>query len=179
MKYYDREFRVLLTGLLTGYRKMIEQSLAVSKDPNYHLFANDTKKQIDEALKVVKPNVYNSAPEGKVKKLEADTQAHLQKMEKEYQDKIAELEKNFDKRIKAKLEILKKQQEDNIRNELSEQWEKEKQTMVSVELMPQLLQEFLEEKGIVKSVSKKESQTTKTEDSGSDDLDSDDLDTVG
>lgn len=172
MKYYDREFRVFLTGLLTGYRKMIEQSLAVSKDPNYHLFANDTKKQIDEALKVVKPNVYNSVTEGKVKKLEADTEVYLQKMEKEYQDKIAELENNFDNRTKAKLEILKKQQEDNIRNELSEQWEQEKRTMVSVELLPQLLREFFEEKGIVQSVSKTESQTTKTESSDLDDLDS-------
>ena len=41
MKYYSKEFRLYLTGLLTGYRKMIEQSLATSKDPNYHLFAND------------------------------------------------------------------------------------------------------------------------------------------
>ena len=178
MKYYDREFRVLLTGLLTGYRKMIEQSLAVSKDPNYHLFANDTKKQIDEALKVVKPNVYNSVTEGKVKKLEANTEVYLQKMEKEYQDKIAELENNFDNRTKAKLEILKKQQEDNIRNELSEQWEQEKRTMVSVELLPQLLQEFFYEKGIVQSVSKTESQTNKTEDSGSDDLGSGELETL-
>lgn len=86
MKYYSKEFRLYVTGLLTGYRKMIEQSLAVSQDSNYHLFANDVKKQIDEALKILKPTAFNSTDKS-FQKLQEDTEEYLRKMENDYQKK--------------------------------------------------------------------------------------------
>ena len=46
MKYYSKEFRLFLTGLLTGYRKMLEQSLASSTDSKGYrrIFAEDRRK---------------------------------------------------------------------------------------------------------------------------------------
>ena len=97
MKYYSKEFRLFLTGLLTGYRKMLEQSLAANTDINYHLLANDTKKQIDEATKILKPTAFNSTDKS-FQKLQEDTEEYLRQMEKEYQEKEAELEKRYRKK---------------------------------------------------------------------------------
>lgn len=189
MKYYSKEFRIFLTGLLTGYRKMLEQSLAANTDINYHLLANDTKKQIDEAAKILKPTAFNSTDKD-FKKLQEDTEEYLRQMEKEYQEKEAELAKRYrkkdedlqereesleksyrkkdedlrekeenlesdyqkkekilresiDAQVKARVEQEQKEQEKKIRSELAKQFEQEKKTMISVELLPKVLQEFL------------------------------------
>ena len=92
MKYYSKEFRLFLTGLLTGYRKMLEQSLASSTDSNYHLLANDTKKQIDEAIKIAKPTAFNSTDKS-FQKLQEETEEYLRQMEKEYREKKQSLQK--------------------------------------------------------------------------------------
>ena len=92
MKYYSKEFRLFLTGLLTGYRKMLEQSLASNTDSNYHLLANDTKKQIDEAIRIAKPTAFNSTDKS-FQKLQEETEEHLRQMEKAYQEKESELAK--------------------------------------------------------------------------------------
>lgn len=141
MKYYSKEFRLFLTGLLTGYRKMIEQSLASNTDSNYHLFANDVKKQIDEAVKILKPTAFNSTDKS-FQKLQEDTEEYLRKMEESYQKKEEELRKSLEEQINARVEISKKQQEDEIRNEIAQQFEQEKRTMISVALLPKVLQEF-------------------------------------
>ena len=153
MKYYSKEFRLFLTGLLTGYRKMLEQSLAANTDINYHLLANDTKKQIDEATKILKPTAFNSTDKD-FKKLQEDTEEYLRQMEKEYREKEAELAKSYqdrekelresiDGQVKARVEQGQKEQEEKIRSELAKQFEQEKKTMISVELLPKVLQEFL------------------------------------
>lgn len=189
MKYYSKEFRLFLTGLLTGYRKMLEQSLAANTDINYHLLANDTKKQIDEATKILKPTAFNSTDKD-FKKLQEDTEEYLRQMEKEYREKEESLEKDhrkkeeelrereenlekkcrkkneelqekeenlesnyqkkektlwesIDAQVKAQVEQERKEQEEKIRSELAKQFEQEKKTMISVELLPKVLQEFL------------------------------------
>ena len=189
MKYYSKEFRLFLTGLLTGYRKMLEQSLAANTDINYHLLANDTKKQIDEAAKILKPTAFNSTDKD-FKKLQEDTEEYLRQMEKEYREKEESLEKDhrkkeeelrereenlekkcrkkneelqekeenlesnyqkkektlresIDAQVKARVEQERKEQEEKIRSELTRQFEQEKKTMISVELLPKVLQEFL------------------------------------
>ena len=153
MKYYSKEFRLFLTGLLTGYRKMLEQSLASSTDSNYHLLANDTKKQIDEAIRIAKPTAFNSTDKS-FQKLQEETEEYLRQMETEYREKEAELAKSYqdrekkmresiDGQVKARVEQGQKEQEDKIRSELSKQFEQEKKTMISVELLPKVLQEFL------------------------------------
>ena len=189
MKYYSKEFRLFLTGLLTGYRKMLEQSLASSTDSNYHLLANDTKKQIDEAIRIAKPTAFNSTDKS-FQKLQEETEEYLRQMEKEYREKEESLEKDhrkkeeelrekeenleksyrkkdeelqereenleksyqkkekelresIDGQVKARVEQGQKEQEDKIRSELSKQFEQEKKTMISVELLPKVLQEFL------------------------------------
>ena len=162
MKYYSKEFRLFLTGLLTGYRKMLEQSLAGSTDSNYHLLANDTKKQIDEAIKIAKPTAFNSTDKS-FQKLQEETEEYLRKMEKEYREKEAELAKSYqdkekelresiDGQVKARVEQGQKEQEDKIRSDLAMQFEQEKKTMISVERLPELLQQFFSEKGIVNTV---------------------------
>lgn len=151
MKYYSKEFRIFVTGLLNGYRKMIEQSLASSKDMNYHMFANDEKKRIDEALKILKPTAFNSTDKS-FQKLQEDTEAYLKEMEKSYQKKEEELRKSIEEQIKARVELAKRQQEDEIRSNLAQQFEQEKRTMISVESLPELLQQFFVEKGIVNTV---------------------------
>lgn len=162
MKYYSKEFRLFLTGLLTGYRKMLEQSLASSTDSNYHLLANDTKKQIDEAIKIAKPTAFNSTDKS-FQKLQEETEEYLRKMEKEYREKEAELAKSYqdkekelresiDGQVKARVEQGQKEQEDKIRSDLAMQFEQEKKTMISVERLPELLQQFFAEKGIVQAV---------------------------
>ena len=180
MKYYSKEFRVYLIGLLTGYRKMIEQSLASNTDSNYHLLANDVKKQIDEALKILPPTVFNSTDKTFLK-MQEDTEEHLRKMEEDYREKEEKLEesyrekeetleksyrkkeeelkesyqskeKNLQNAIDEKIKAEKQQQEEKIRSELAEKFEQEKKTMISVELLPELLQQFFAEKGIVNTV---------------------------
>ena len=169
MKYYSKEFRVYLIGLLTGYRKMIEQSLASNTDSNYHLLANDVKKQIDEALKILPPTVFNSTDKTFLK-MQEDTEEHLRKMEEDYREKEETLEKSYRKKeeelkesyqskeknlqnaIDEKVKAEKQQQEEKIRSELAEKFEQEKKTMISVELLPELLQQFFAEKGIVNTV---------------------------
>ena len=141
MKYYSKEFRLFLTGLLTGYRKMIEQSLAQSQDSNYHPFANDVKKQIDEALKILKPTAFNSTDKS-FQKLQEEVEEQMRKMEESYQKKEEELRKSLEDQINARVELAKKQQEDEIRNALAQQFEQEKRTMISVALLPKVLQEF-------------------------------------
>ena len=166
MKYYSKEFRLFLTGLLTGYRKMLEQSLASSTDSNYHLLANDTKKQIDEAIRIAKPTAFNSTDKS-FQKLQEETEEYLRQMEKEYREKEAELAKSYqdrekelresiDGQVKARVEQGQKEQEEKIRSELAKQFEQEKGTMISVERLPELLQQFLVEKGIVNSVQVKQ-----------------------
>lgn len=152
MKYYSKEFRLFLTGLLTGYRKMLEQSLASSTDSNYHLLANDTKKQIDEAIKIAKPTAFNSTDKS-FQKLQEETEEYLRQVEKEYREKEAELAKSYqdkekelresiDGQVKARVEQGQKEQEDKIRSDLAKQFEQERRTMISVELLPKILQEF-------------------------------------
>ena len=183
MKYYSKEFRFFLTGLLTGYRKMIEQSLATSKDPNYHLFANDVKKQIDEALKIAKPTMYN-AVEGKIKKLEADTEAYMKRLKDQYDSQVEELKKALEEQLEARLNEAKAEQEEKIRSELTEQFENEKKTMLSVSLLPEVLQAFLDERGYVSAVSddlNNESEDTDENkyDDGIDDMPLEDVDKIG
>ena len=141
MKYYSKEFRLFLTGLLTGYRKMLEQSLAGSTDSNYHLLANDTKKQIDEAIRIAKPTAFNSTDKS-FQKLQEEVEEQMRKMEESYQKKEEELRKSLEEQINARAEIAKKEQEDEIRKKLEKQFEQEKKTMISVELLPKVLQEF-------------------------------------
>ena len=152
MKYYSKEFRLFLTGLLTGYRKMLEQSLASSTDSNYHLLANDTKKQIDEAIKIAKPTAFNSTDKS-FQKLQEETEEYLRQMEKAYQEKESELAKSYqdrekelresiDGQVKARVKKGQKEQEDKIRSDLAMQFEQERRTMISVELLPKILQEF-------------------------------------
>ena len=152
MKYYSKEFRLFLTGLLTGYRKMLEQSLASSTDSNYHLLANDTKKQIDEAIKIAKPTAFNSTDKS-FQKLQEETEEYLRQMEKEYREKEAELAKSYqdrekelrksiDGQVKARVEQGQKEQKEKILSELAKQFEQERRTMISVELLPKILQEF-------------------------------------
>ena len=141
MKYYSKEFRLFLTGLLTGYRKMLEQSLASSTDSNYHLLANDTKKQIDEAIKIAKPTAFNSTDKS-FQKLQEDTEEYLRQMEKDYQKKEEDLKKGIEEQVKARAEIAKKEQEEEIRSNVAKQFEQERRTMISVELLPKILQEF-------------------------------------
>ena len=152
MKYYSKEFRLFLTGLLTGYRKMLEQSLAGSTDSNYHLLANDTKKQIDEAIKIAKPSAFNSTDKS-FQKLQEETEEYLRQMEKAYQEKEAELAKSYQDRekelreslesqIQARVQIAKKDQEEEIRSNVAKEFEQERRTMISVELLPKILQEF-------------------------------------
>ena len=173
MKYYSKEFRLFLTGLLTGYRKMLEQSLASSTDSNYHLFANDVKKQIDEALKILKPTTFNSTDKS-FAKLQEDTEEYLRKIEESYREKEEALEKRYQKKeedleetyqnkeknlqniIDEKVKAEKQKQEEKIRSELTEKFEQEKRTMISVERLPELLQQFFVEKGIVNSVQVKQ-----------------------
>ena len=189
MKYYSKEFRLFLTGLLTGYRKMLEQSLAANTDINYHLLANDTKKQIDEAAKILKPTAFNSTDKS-FQKLQEDTEEYLRQIEMDYREKEENLEKSYRKKdeelrerkeslekdlrkkdeelqereenleksyqkkeknlresidvqVKARVEQEQKKQEEKIRSELAKQFEQEKKTMISVELLPKVLQEFL------------------------------------
>ena len=141
MKYYSKEFRLFLTGLLTGYRKMLEQSLASSTDSNYHLLANDTKKQIDEAIRIAKPTAFNSTDKS-FQKLQEETEEYLRQMEKDYQKKEEDLKKGIEEQVKARVEIAKKEQKDEIRKKLEKQFEQEKKAMISVELLPKVLQEF-------------------------------------
>jgi len=173
MKYYSKEFRLFLTGLLTGYRKMLEQSLASSTDSNYHLLANDTKKQIDEAIKIAKPTAFNSTDKS-FAKLQEDTEEYLRKIEESYREKEEALEKRYQKKeedleetyqnkeknlqniIDEKVKAEKQKQEETIRSELTEKFEQEKRTMISVERLPELLQQFFVEKGIVNSVQVKQ-----------------------
>jgi len=162
MKYYSKEFRLFLTGLLTGYRKMLEQSLAGSTDSNYHLLANDTKKQIDEAIRIAKPTAFNSTDKS-FQKLQEETEEHLRQMEKAYQEKESELAKSYqdrekelresiDGQVKARVEQGQKEQEEKIRSELAKQFEQEKKAMISVELLPKVLQEFLVANNYVSTV---------------------------
>ena len=173
MKYYSKEFRLYLTGLLTGYRKMVEQSLASNTDSNYHLFANDVKKQIDEALKILKPTTFNSTDKS-FAKLQEDTEEYLRRIEESYREKEESLEKRYRKKeedleetyqskeknlqniIDEKVKAEKQKQEETIRSELTEKFEQEKKTMISVERLPELLQQFFVEKGIVNSVQVKQ-----------------------
>lgn len=173
MKYYSKEFRLFVTGLLNGYRKMIEQSLASSKDMNYHMFANDEKKRIDEAIKILKPTAFNSTDKS-FQKLQEDTEAYLKEMEKSYQKKEDELRKSLDAQINARVELAKKEQEDTIRSELAKQFEQEKKTMISVESLPELLQQFFAEKGIVATAPTKQVQEEETPDEN-EDIDFDDM----
>ena len=179
MKYYSKEFRVYLIGLLTGYRKMIEQSLASNTDSNYHLLANDVKKQIDEALKIVKPTAFNSTDKS-FQKMQEDTEEHLRKMEESYREKEEALEKRYRKKeedleetyqnkeknlqnvIDEKVKAEKQQQKEKIRSELAEKFEQEKKTMISVELLPELLQQFFAEKGIVNTVQTEQAPVQQT-----------------
>ena len=141
MKYYSKEFRLFLTGLLTSYRKMLEQSLASSTDSNYHLLANDTKKQIDEAIRIAKPTAINSTDKS-FQKLQEETEEYLRQMEKDYQKKEEDLKKGIEEQVKARAEIAKKEQEEEIRSNVAKEFEQERRTMISVELLPKILQEF-------------------------------------
>ena len=179
MKYYSKEFRVYLIGLLTGYRKMIEQSLASNTDSNYHLLANDVKKQIDEALKILPPTVFNSTDKT-FQKMQEETEEHLRKMEESYREKEEALEKRYRKKeedleetyqnkeknlqnvIDEKVKAEKQQQKEKIRSELAEKFEQEKKTMISVELLPELLQQFFAEKGIVNTVQTEQAPVQQT-----------------
>ena len=163
MKYYSKEFRLFLTGLLTGYRKMIEQSLAQSQDSNYHLFANDVKKQIDEAIKILKPTAFNSTDKS-FQKLQEEVEEQMRKMEESYQKKEEELRKSLEEQYKEKLKKAKKGQEDSIRQELEKR-------MISVERLPELLQQFFMEKRIVQAVQPEQAQVPQAQQSseGNDD----------
>ena len=179
MKYYSKEFRMYLIGLLNGYRKMIEQSLASNKDSNYHLLANDVKKQIDEALKILPPTVFNSTDKT-FQKMQEETEEHLRKMEESYREKEEALEKRYRKKeedleetyqnkeknlqnvIDEKVKAEKQQQKEKIRSELAEKFEQEKKTMISVELLPELLQQFFAEKGIVNTVQTEQAPVQQT-----------------
>ena len=162
MKYYSKEFRLFLTGLLTGYRKMIEQSLAQSQDSNYHLFANDVKKQIDEAIKILKPTAFNSTDKS-FQKLQEEVEEQMRKMEENYQKKEEELRKSLEEQYKEKLKKAKKGQEDSIRQELEKR-------MISVERLPELLQQFFAEKGIVQITQPEQAQPSDEDDGDFDNL---------
>ena len=151
MKYYSKEFRLYVTGLLTGYGKMIEQSLAVSQDSNYHLFANDVKKQIDEALKILKPTAFNSTDKS-FQKLQEDTEEYLRKMENDYQKKEEALRKTLEEQYQEKLRAAAIEQEKEIRKKLLQDFEQEKKTMVSAALLPEILQKFLSDNGYISEI---------------------------
>ena len=159
MKYYSKEFRIFVTGLLNGYRKMIEQSLASSKDMNYHMFANDEKKRIDEALKILKPTAFNST-DGSFKKLQEDTEEYLRQIEKGYQEKEEALKKSLEEQIEARVQIAKREQEDEIRSNLAREFEQERRTMISAELLPKILQEFCSVNNYVSSAATAGEQKT-------------------
>ena len=88
----------------------------------------------------------------------------MQKMEESYQKKEEELRKSLEEQYKEKLKKAKKGQEDSIRQELEKR-------MISVERLPELLQQFFMEKGIVQAVQPEQAQVPQAQQSseGNDD----------
>ena len=71
MKYYDTDFRDTLSELLTNYRKMLTHA-SVSNDKNYGVLISGEIKEVDKALKIVKPSIYDSLTEKKIEKLQEE-----------------------------------------------------------------------------------------------------------
>ena len=85
-------------------------------------------------------------------------------MEESYQKKEEELRKSLEEQYKAKLKEAQEGQEDSIRQELEKR-------MISVERLPELLQQFFAEKGIVQAVQPEQAQVPQAQQSseGNDD----------
>lgn len=72
MNYYDKSTREELIVLLTGYRKLLEQSRIAAQDQSYNILVTDRIKRIDEMIKTVKPSAFDFLTERKIEKLQSE-----------------------------------------------------------------------------------------------------------
>lgn len=93
MRYYDTDFRDNLSELLTNYRKMLTHASA-SNDKNYGVLISGEIKEVDKALKIVKPSIYDSLTEKKIEKLQEELY-EKEKTEELKKQLKAEIEKEF------------------------------------------------------------------------------------
>lgn len=120
MRYYDTSFRNLLTEILSGYRKMLEQSMIAANDQNYRILVSDKIKKIDESLKIIKPSMFDALTVTKIEKLQ--TEKFLKDKAAEYEEKEKQLAADYE----AKLELAKRELEDQLRTQIEEEIRKER-----------------------------------------------------
>lgn len=177
MRYYDTACRNLLIEILSGYRKMLEQSMIAANDQNYQILVSDKIKKIDELLKVIKPSMFDALTVQKIEKLQ--TEKFLQEKEAEYKKQAEQLQSDYD----AKLELAKRQLESQLRTQIEEEIrkeraEKKKRKKAKKESDTALAMEFLlktvQQNGQATVVSSPQSPVKKTE-STSDDNNDDDM----
>ena len=113
MKYYDNTCRSLISELLNGYRKMLEQSMISTNEQNYQILVRDKITKIDEVLKAVKPSMFDALTVQKIEKLQSD---------RFLKQKAAELEADYE----AKLEVAKRELEDKLRTQIEEELRNER-----------------------------------------------------
>ena len=177
MRYYDTACRNLLTEILSGYRKMLEQSMIATNDQNYQILVSDKIKKIDEILKIIKPSMFYALTVQKIEKLQ--TEKFLQEKEAEYKKQAEQLQSDYD----AKLEFAKREIEAQLRTQIEEEIrkeraEKKKQKKAKKEsdtaLAMELLLKTVQQNGQPMNVSSSPMPIKKTE-STSDDNNDDDM----
>ena len=72
MTYYDDDFRKILLDILKTYREtLVQESLKPQNEESRPLITNQIK-QVDEALKLVKPSIFDKLTPKKIEKLQKE-----------------------------------------------------------------------------------------------------------
>ena len=175
MRYYDTDFRDTLSELLTNYRKMLTHASA-SNDKNYGVLISGEIKEVDKALKIVKPSIYDSLTEKKIEKLQEELY-EKEKTEELKKQLKAEIEKEFnaDKAKKLRDELTPQ-----IQAELQQKIDDRHNEMVS--LFKKTFEEFKQTLSVPSAsespvtLQKETSATSKQQESTDDPNDCSDLD---
>lgn len=120
MRFYDAACRSLIAELLSGYRKMLEQTMIAANDQNYRILVSDKIKKIDEILKVIKPSMFDALTVQKIEKLQAEK--FLTDKAAEYRQKEEQLRADYE----AKLELTKCELADQLRPQIEEELRRER-----------------------------------------------------
>jgi len=146
MTYYDDDFRKILLDILKTYREtLVQESLKPQNEESRPLITNQIK-QVDEALKLVKPSIFDKLTPKKIEKLQKELFSK-EKEEEIRQKAKADLENEVRTAFTQEMEDkLRKELKPKVRKEVRETFTKEVEDKLRAELTPKIIAEI--EKGL-------------------------------
>ena len=167
MRYYDNDFRKNLQEILKTYRGMLTRQIATADDDNNKNnlpLLESQIKQIDEALKIIKPSMTDILTERKIEKLQKENfcNAKVEEIRKQArQDFEKEVRQAFTKKMEDKLRAeLKPKIKEEVQQEIAQKQNEENFKQMKSQIVGFIQKAFSEQQNNTSSTSNSQKPVT-------------------